>query len=394
MGCRFSAEASRREITPLDNAFITEYMPNATGTQIRVYLYGLMQCYFAGYDGAVSDALGLTDREVTDAFCYWQAQGLVRILGDEPLSVEYLPLPEGQSEVQSGKYTELVAQLNQLTAPRQFNSRELAHVYDWIEVFGLEEGAVLELVSYCMERKTRRVSINYMTSVAQSWAEGGIRTFEAARNEIESYDMYRSGASEILRQWNRRRRPTKDEMALYEKWTKEWGFTQEAILAALPRLTASGSPNFVYLDGELEELYGKKLTESDEIRGEDRKSRQEKAFAKILFERAGKAEKATRTQLAQIRMFLEQFGMPRELLLYAAERSRGASEPFGLMKHLLTEWNEKGIKTVEQAVKAEAEREEKDAPKRKRKSARGDYDQRRIRNEDIEHLILDLDEDI
>ncbi len=31
-------------VTPVDNQFILEYLPNATGDAVRVYLYGLMQC--------------------------------------------------------------------------------------------------------------------------------------------------------------------------------------------------------------------------------------------------------------------------------------------------------------------------------------------------------------
>lgn len=33
------------DITPLDNQFILEFMPAAKGDYVKVYLYGLMQCY-------------------------------------------------------------------------------------------------------------------------------------------------------------------------------------------------------------------------------------------------------------------------------------------------------------------------------------------------------------
>ena len=42
--------------------------------------------------------------------------------------------------------------------------------------------------------------------------------FDDARREIERYDLSKHGAAAILRRWNKRRKPTKDEMALYEKW--------------------------------------------------------------------------------------------------------------------------------------------------------------------------------
>ena len=192
MTCRFSSDAARREFTPVDNAFILEYLPSATGLQLQVYLYGLMQCYQPGMDGAIADALGVSQGAVAEAFCHWQAQGLVRIVSEKPLIVEYLPLQEAAAgSAAPQKYGGLVARLNTLTAPRQFGMQELRHIYDWIEVYGLEEGAVLELVAYCMEQKGRRVSINYMSAVAQGWAEDNIRTFEAARAAIEAYSLRR-----------------------------------------------------------------------------------------------------------------------------------------------------------------------------------------------------------
>ena len=33
------------DVTPVENMFLQEYMPSASGDFIKVYLYGLMQCY-------------------------------------------------------------------------------------------------------------------------------------------------------------------------------------------------------------------------------------------------------------------------------------------------------------------------------------------------------------
>jgi len=387
MSCRFSPDAARHEITPVDNGFITEYLPHADGLQLQVYLYGLMQCFHPAMDGSIADALGVTEQQVVDAFCYWQTQGLVRIVSDSPLCVEYAAMhalrPEGSALPQ--KYGSLVEKLNTLTAPRQFGMRELRHVYDWIEIYGLDEGAVLLLVSHCMDKKGRRVNINYMSSVAQSWAEEGILSFAAAQAAIEAYTLKRHGATAILRQWNKRRTPTKAEMELYEKWTGTWGFTDDAIAAALPRL---GSPSFQYLDELLEDMHKQSLTSAAEIHEDNEKASQERAFAKLLFERAGKVEPATRTERAQIAMYLEEYAMPRELLLYAADCSHGASRPFGLMKLLLNKWHAAGIDTVDAAMEYEkAQASAKDTPAKKRKK----YPEHPIDPTIFDDMFLDLD---
>jgi hypothetical protein len=130
-----------------------------------------------------------------------------------------------------------------------------------------------------------------------------------------------------LRQWNKQRKPTKAVTAFYDKWITEWGFTPEAILAALPKLAVSGTPNFVYLDELLDGLRKEGQTSQSEMERADVRTAEEQAFARLVFERAGKLEPATRTQRAQISMYLKDYAMPRELLLFGAEQCRAQTNP-------------------------------------------------------------------
>lgn len=389
---RFSLDAARRMFTPVDNRFILDFLPHASEVCIRVYLYGLMLCSMGSTSEAdLGDALGLSETAVKEAYVYWQKQGLVHIRGEEPLIVEYLDLePTKEGGVIPGKYASLVSALNSLIAPRQFDFRELVHVYDWIEVYGLDEDAVLELVAHCMDIKNRRVSVNYIDSVARTWSEDGITSREKVRAYIDRYELKKHGATLVLKQWNKQRKPTQDEMFLYEKWVGEWGFTPEAILAALPKLTVTGSPNFTYLDELLDSLRREGQTSAPEMAKADAKAAEETAFARLIFERAGKIEPATRTQKAQISMYLNELKLPRELMLFGAEQCRGANEPFGMMKKLWGEWHEKKITTIEEAAKSL----ESKATPHKGRSAKHQYPQHDLSDEQLEHLLVDLDRDI
>lgn len=389
---RFSLDTVRRNFTPVDNRFLLDFLPDASDICIRVYLVGLMLCY-AGADSetSLSDTLGLSESAITEAYSYWQTMGLVRIRSEQPLIVEYLDLePTETGGVVPGKYANLVSALGSLIAPRQFDFRELKHVYDWIEVYGLDEETVLELVSHCMDQKGRRVSVNYIDAVARTWSEGGVKTREAARAYLANYELKKHGASEILRQWNKRRKPTKNETELYDKWIHEWGFTPEAVLATLPKLTVSGTPNFVYLDELLDSLRQKGQLSKPEIEQADAKAAGETAFAKLVFERAGKYEPASPTQRAQISMYLKDYGMPRELLLFGAEQCRGANEPFGMMKKLWNDWHGAGITTIEGAEQHLQAR----ANTRKPKPQGRQYPQHDLTDEQLEHLLVDLDKDL
>ena len=56
--------------------------------------------------------------------------------------------------------------------------------------------------------------------------------------------------------------PSEAQVQLYKKWTKEWGFSHEAIEAAV-ELTAKGDPSMGYLDGILDRL------RQDNVKGDE-----------------------------------------------------------------------------------------------------------------------------
>ena len=152
----------------------------------------------------------------------------------------------------------------------------------------------------------------------------------------------------------------------------------------------SGTPNFVYLDELLDNLRKEGQTSQPEMERADAKTAEEQVFARLVFERAGKLEPATRTQRAQISMYLKDYAMPRELLLFGAEQCRGANEPFGMMKKLWNDWHNAGIASIEAArarmqARPQGFSAKPQAPKTQ---------QNNLTDEQLEHLLVDLDQDI
>ncbi len=92
MSFRFSESFGMFDVTPVENLFIEEYMLRAPGDYIKVYLYGLAQCYHpsgnAGIE-AFSRALGVEQDVVRSAFLYWEKLGVVRKVSDRPPSYQY-----------------------------------------------------------------------------------------------------------------------------------------------------------------------------------------------------------------------------------------------------------------------------------------------------------------
>ncbi len=400
MNIHFSPEAQKREQTPVDNLFFSEFMPDADGEAVKVYLYGLMQCRYPSMgDVAISEALDLPEGAVLAAFVYWQSKGLVRILKDEPLEVEYLTVeqPAATTAVPL-KYQAFIRALNELIAPRRFNMNELGHIYDCIETFHLEEKTVLELVSHCMEEKGRNVRVQYIVTVAKSWADAGIVTYDQARDYIANATVRKHGATAVLRRWNKRRSPTLDEMALYDSWVREWGFDDEAILAVCPRLTNTGSPSFEALGDRLRELFEQHKVKVEDIKADSETISDEREFARMVFARMGKVSMPTKDEVRQLSVFLSgPDGLPREVVLLAAEECADAERPFGKLKAILKDWTERKIRTVEEAQKALSERRTSfhEADGRRRARSRNtllNYAETDPSTIKVEEITLDLDE--
>ena len=400
MNIHFSPEAQKREQTPVDNLFFSEYMPDADGEAVKVYLYGLMQCRFPSMgDVALSEALNLPEGAVRAAFVYWQSKGLVRILKDEPLEVEYLTVEQpAVTTAVPVKYRSFIRALNELIAPRRFNMNELGHIYDCIETFRLEEKTVLELVSHCMEEKGRNVRIQYILTVAKSWADSGIVTYEQAREYIANATVRKHGATAVLRRWNKRRSPTLDEMALYDSWVREWGFDDEAILAVCPRLTNTSSPSFEALGDRLRELYEQNKVKAEDIQADSDNVSDEKEFARMVFARMGKVSTPTRDEIRQLSVFLEgPKGLSREVVLLAAEECADAERPFGKLKAILKDWTERKVRTVAEATKALQQRQAQFTQADGRRRTRGkntllNYAEQGVSHANLDDIALDLDE--
>ena len=91
--CSFDDSAALFDATPVENMFITEYMLRAPGDFVKVYLYGLMLCYHNQERMTLTSMardLDMTEEDVEHAFRYWARNGLVRQVGDNPVSYAYM----------------------------------------------------------------------------------------------------------------------------------------------------------------------------------------------------------------------------------------------------------------------------------------------------------------
>ncbi len=394
--CCYSDDALFFGVTPVDNLFITEYMPKAGGDYIKAYLYGLMQCHAShADDGDLASALNMDEKSLAEAFSYWQEQGLLRITSAEPLIIEYLPIKKTAMAARTAVPQRRGAFLYALSAAlggRVLTGQEAARAIDWVEVFGLTEEAAELMARYCIERKGKRTAFAYMDKVAKSWADAGVLDLDAAQKHIRRLDEIQGGAARILERWRKPRRPTEDELALYEKWTRAWGFTEEAILSSCSVMTATDNPNFKYLDRVLDayRFQGSVTREAVERCIKEQDALVE--LGRMVFKRAGINRSPHKNEREQIEIWHVNWGFSPEMLLLAAEYASATSTPFATMKKTVNGWHERGIATVSAAK--EAQERKTDA-----KDARGaspytfNYQQHGYSDEVLKGIGVDLFEE-
>lgn len=387
--------------TPVDNRFISEMMREAGETELKVYLYALMLVNSSNGDaGEMPSALGITEDEVKSAFSYWEKKGLLRLIEGESghTAIEVLPLPSCDENTVSSRnlrFSSLINKLRAVLGTRNLTGAELSRIYDWVEVFRFEEDAAVSIVEYCLGVKGPRTHINYMDAVAKRLAADDLLTVEAVCASFEREKELSSGAAEILKRWRISRRPTEDELRLYEKWTGEWGFTKEAVDLALGEMVAVDRPNFKYLDAVLDSYRSSGSVTPEKVKEMQRRQDLNAELARQAFVRAGLKRSASSRDRQQFDLWTNEYGMSAEMILFAAEISVSSAAPFAEMKKRIEDWHKRGIGSY-RAAKADFDSSPAPAqPKRGVKTAHSlNYRQQKYSAEQLKALGIDLGEDV
>ena len=136
--CKLTRDAADDGCTLVDNRFIREYLPDADGDALKVYLYGLWLCRAGAplCDNTLermSDALGLTAAQVTAAFEYWRDQGLVTIVNTSPLEVSFNRPGQSVKMYKPAKFADFNTQLQRIFDGRMLLESEFLKYYEFLD---------------------------------------------------------------------------------------------------------------------------------------------------------------------------------------------------------------------------------------------------------------------
>ncbi|MBQ9485368.1 MAG: DnaD domain protein [Clostridia bacterium] len=274
MICSFSKEFSAAAYTGVENSFIREYLAEAPGDAVKVYLYGLYLCGNpAPADADIglkefAEALKLTEEKVADCFLYWEEFGLVSVIGKNPFAVKYLPQSAAvyakPRKFKAEKYSDFSKGLQALLPDRMISTNEYSEYFSVMETYSIQPDAMLMIAKYCADKKGSDISYRYVSKVAKDFGNRGITTVEKVEQELSSYILRTGEIAKILKALSIRHQPDIDDLNYYKKWTRELGFEPESIVFAAKTLKKSSMPK---LDELLLELYSTKSFSREEIAG-------------------------------------------------------------------------------------------------------------------------------
>ena len=361
--CSFDDSAALFDSTPVENMFITEYMLRAPGDFVKVYLYALMLCYHPTPRMSLSSMardLDMTEEDVERAFKYWARDGLVRQVGDNPVSFTLFNLKQltlTRAENPGDKlYNQKFIEEAERILKRTLQPEEINLINDWIQVLELPEEVVLMLLQIEMENSRGRVSISIAGRRAKEWAQSGIRTVDDVEKIVVMGREREQQLRKLLARLGQRRTPSEDEKAMYKTWIDEWGFTPEAVQEAC-RETTKGTPTMAYLNGILMRQHQLGRHEVIALETGMQTEHEARNFAREVYAGLGVTGKTpTQDDLAAIETWHEQ-GANDELILLAVKAAHGKSGGGNMddVDNYLQDWCRRGLTTPE-AVRAESAR--------------------------------------
>lgn len=269
----FDEQAALFDVTPLPNQFILNYLPEASGDAVRVYLFGLVACY---HHEAISDLqqmareLNMTEDDIRAAYRYWERKGLVQRVADNPPQYRYqniyqVMMTGAQAQIDPAYEQFAEAIYGVFDNDRRLHGKDVSQCYEWVEQMHLPPDVVIAMMRHMVQKHGKNVSMKKAEQMAMRLADEKVQTVEEAQEIFRRDQTVWSGSKKVLEKLGLRRYPTEPEQTMYSKWLVDWQFTPDAILRAVDETIKSSNPSFAYLDGILKRLHeqGNVRTEQD-----------------------------------------------------------------------------------------------------------------------------------
>lgn len=307
MKCLTLKVDNRVDYTTVSNIFIDNFMPQANGEFVKVYLYLLRCMSDPDMDisiSSIADKFDHTEKDVLRALRYFAGKGLISIEysdDDEISALTFLPInseftiinkksgPSNNSLPRNSAVVKDTDNDNSITALPEADSSEalpekphysaadlkrlsqndelqqllyitqkylgktlttseintIIYLYESLQ---FSSDLIEYLIEYCVNNNHK--SMRYIEKVALSWSSEGIDTIEKAKINTSRYN---SNVYSVMKAFGiSGRNPAESERKLITKWYQDYCFDNEIVLEACNRtIKAIHTPSFEYADAIL-----------------------------------------------------------------------------------------------------------------------------------------------
>lgn len=293
--------------TPVENIFITDYMPLADGTYVKVYLLGYKYANDDEQTGNfnnenIAKNLKIPLSDVLNAWTFWESQGIIKKhMGDDEYNYNvefinlkqlyidkiYKHLPTSVKEdtlyvtnrelVEANKDEEFMQMHKEIEKifGKFLNINDKRKINQWQRQYDLSPEMMIQAFSYCVNNKKKR-SMKFIEGTIAMWNRAGVTDMDSLAEFLEKkeerYSIY-SRISQSLGFINRAL--TEGEMNTIDKWFDDYGFSKEMVLKALENSTKISNPNINYFDAILEKWHEKGYKNLEDLTNDKRPVKKE-----------------------------------------------------------------------------------------------------------------------
>ena len=254
-------------VTVIDNKFILNFLPDAPDKCVAVYLLGLTLTESGGADNScetIARKTNLSQEEVMAAFLYWEELGLVHITADNPPKILYLSMRDSVStkKIKASKYTKFNKDMQSAIEGRMLTPNEFNEYYTFLEDTTFQPEALVAVAKYCVALKGNDINYRYILTVARNQLAKGATTLEVVQDNLNSQQKYDEDLKLVFKALGLARKFDHQDREMYEKWTKDFGFTQDVVVAVAKNCKRKSMDK---LDATLVEYYKKSALSLAEI---------------------------------------------------------------------------------------------------------------------------------
>ena len=264
---------------------------------------------------------------------------------------------------------------------RKSPSEEEQKLYlKWTRDWGFSLGGIR--AAMVATTKAQYPSMKYLDSILKELYQAGKFTAaEVTEHFTAAEEMDENVKALLSRLGAPRHTVTADMRQMYARW-QTMGFSQKEVLFAASMAVQKGSANLEYVNMLLTGWRMNGLATCEQIEDHLKRDGLKRQSANRMLSLAGVPREATRRDIETYERFLRKYGLPADVVLYAAECAYGMNTPLKAMEKILQNWQTAGVKDLKSA------REENRRHRQKSRKLQ-DFSERSYTSEDIRARIED-----